>query len=86
MPVKAAVAGERRLRSILTMEGGGAAEQPGVAADVAEVLVMPVVLQVLGDVLGSEADLRGGCPASACAPVCALEAVHQGFQRVPESC
>ena len=46
-------------------EGGGAAEQPGVPADVAEVLVVPVVLQVLGDVLGSETDLGGGCPASA---------------------
>ena len=46
-------------------EGGSAAEQPGVPADVAEVLVVPVVLQVLGDVLGSEADLGGGCPASA---------------------
>src|ERR1039457_5259956 len=66
-------------------EGGGAAEQPGVPADVAEVLAVPVVLQVLGDVLGREGDLGGGCPASAGAPVCALEAVHQGFERVPES-
>ena len=46
-------------------EGGGAAEQPGVAADAAEVLVVPVVLQVLGDVPGSESELGGGCPASA---------------------
>jgi hypothetical protein len=42
-----------------------AAEQPGVPADVAEVPVVPVVLQVLRDVLGSEGDLRGWCPASA---------------------
>ena len=46
-------------------EGGGAAEQPGVPAYVAEVRVVPVVLQVLGDALGSESDLRGGCPAPA---------------------
>ncbi len=46
-------------------EGGGAAEQPGVPADVAQVLVVPVVLQVLGDMLRSEGDLRGGCPVSA---------------------
>ena len=46
-------------------EGCGATEQPGVPADMAEVLVIPVVLQELGDVLGSESDLRGWCPASA---------------------
>ena len=46
-------------------EGGGAAEQPGVPADVAEVLAVPVVLQVLGDVLGSEPGLRAGVRASA---------------------
>jgi len=58
--------GERAARGYLDQaEGGGAAEQPGVPADAAEVLVVPVVLQVLGDVLGSEGDLRGRCPASA---------------------
>ena len=46
-------------------EGGGAAEQPGVPANVAEMLAVPVVLQVLGDVLGSESDLGGRCPAPA---------------------
>jgi len=46
-------------------ERGGAAEQPGVPADVAEVLAVPVVLEVLGDVLGSEPGLGGGCPATA---------------------
>jgi hypothetical protein len=50
------------------------------AADVAEVPVVPIVLQVLGDVLGSEGDLRGGCPGAACAPVCALESAGQGFE------
>src|SRR5947208_6281702 len=35
--------------------------------------------------IGSEGDLRGGCPASACAPVGALEAAGQGFEGVPES-
>jgi len=47
--------GERAAcRHLDQAEGGGAAEQPGVPADVAEVLAVPVVLEVLGDVLGSE--------------------------------
>lgn len=72
-------AGERAAcRHLDEAEGGRAAEQPGVPADVAEVLVIPVVLQVLGDVLGSEGNLRDGRPASACAPVGALESSGQG--------
>ena len=35
-------------------DGGGAAEQPGVPGKMAEVLVVPVVLQVLGNALGTE--------------------------------
>src|SRR6185437_8062793 len=37
-----------------------------------------------GDVLGSEGNLRDGCPASACAPVGALESSGQGLERIPE--
>ena len=57
--------GERAAcRHLDQAEGGGAAEQPGAPAVVAEVLVIPVVLQVLGDMIGSEGDLRGGASPS----------------------